>query len=457
MSHLWNLVKKELKELLTPSSLISVLVIVIMFVALGSFIGGEVENETSLKATGIVDLSQDTGEGDYSDIGIEALKSYYLSQKGFKAEEIDKYVVIITITDAELGTDAFNRKLCDAMKSKELETALVIPSDFETKLNNNTQSPIYTYWNQTNTSVFSSISTITATTSLAVINSGISTQLMSEKGVPQDKIAFLKQPCTSSTSSMTTFFNGQAHNSVTPTDIYSALNKQTMFIPIIIMLIIVMIGSIVISSMGNEKENKTLETLLTLPVSRMTIVAGKLVGSAIAGLLMGAMYMIGMFFYINGLTGKLTSGVSIESLGLSLSFIDWIIVALFLFISILCALGLCMILGAFAKNTKTAQMYILPISVLAMIPMFVTMFADIGSLPTAFQAIMFLIPFSHPMTVIQNLMFGNTAIVAAGAVYLIVFAAVTMLITVKIYNSDILLTGLIRKKSKKMKNDEQPE
>ena len=34
-SHLWNLVKKELRELLTPSSLLSVLAVVVLFIAMG--------------------------------------------------------------------------------------------------------------------------------------------------------------------------------------------------------------------------------------------------------------------------------------------------------------------------------------------------------------------------------------------------------------------------------------
>jgi len=214
------------------------------------------------------------------------------------------------------------------------------------------------------------------------------------------------------------------------------------------MLVIIMIGSILISSMGNEKENKTLETLLTLPVKRTTIVSGKLVGSAIAGLVMGALYMVGMYFYIDGLSGVTSTGVTMESLGLTLSTFDWIIVMVFMFLAILCALGICMILGAFAKNYKAAQTYIMPVSVLAMIPMFVTMFTSFDALPAVLQAAIFAIPFSHPMMIMQNLMFDNTAMIISGLVYLMIFAATMIYITVRLYKSDILLTGLMKKKHK---------
>lgn len=456
MNHLWNLVKKELRELLTPSSIVTVLVIVVMFMALGSFIGNEVESETSTQPIAYVDLTGSDDPDDYSNVGIAYVKAYYLALPDFKAEDIDKFVIELNIT-AGFGTEDFNTQLCNAMKEKDVDSAIVIPSDFNKKISSGQHSSVSAYWNQSSTSIFSSISTLTASNAITYMNNGISARLMQERTtLTPEEIAFVKSPCSGFTS--TTFFNGTVHENVTPADIYSALNNQTMFVPIIIMIIIVMIGSIVISSMGNEKENKTLETLLTLPVGRTTIVAGKLIGSAIAGLIMGALYMVGMYFYINGLTKTMSSGVTVESLGLSLSIIDWVIVAAFVFLSILCALGMCMILGAFAKNTKTAQLYIMPIAVLAMLPMFVTMFSDINSLPAAFQTVLFIIPFTHPMTIIQNLMFNQTAMIAGGAVYLVVFTLITMFVTVKIYNSDILLTGFIRKKSKKKNDDdEQPE
>lgn len=100
-----------------------------------------------------------------------------------------------------------------------------------------------------------------------------------------------------------------------------------------------------------------------------------------------------------------------------------------------------MILGAFVKNYKSAQTMTLPITVLAIIPMIIFMFASWNSLGTSMQALMFVIPFSHPMMIMQNLMFGNYLIVIAGMIYNIAFAVVTVLITVRLYNSDILLIG----------------
>ena len=279
------------------------------------------------------------------------------------------------------------------------------------------------------------------------MNDYIGNRLVSEDpSLDKNEIDIIKAPSLMTGS---TFFNGTLQKGVTPDQIYSALGNQTMFVPIIIMLVIVMIGSIVISSIGNEKENKTMETLLTLPINRTTIVSGKLIGASIAGLIMGALYMVGMYFYINGVMITTGDGVSLESLGLTLDVLDWIMVIATMFLAIICALGMCMILGAFAKNYKAAQTYVLPISVLALIPMFITMFGSYGELPMILQVLLFIIPFTHPMVVMQNLMFGNMAMVFGGLAYLLVFAFAMIYVTVRLYKSDILLTGIILKKKNK--------
>ncbi len=452
MSHLWNLVRKELKELLTPAALLSVIVVTVLFIALGSFMGGETKDMADLKPIGYVDLSEKGYAKDYTQIGIDGLKAYYDQYGGHPSAD---YVKKFDMT-SQYGTDAFYSEMYNKMVSEGVDTVLVILPDFNKNLNSWEYGTIGVYWNQTSLGLFSAISATTSQVALQKISASISEDILKNTmGVPEDHANVALYPCYF--SGQATFLKGTLHDGVSPDEVYNAMSQQNMFVPIIIMLIIVMIGSIVISSMGNEKENKTLETLLTLPVNRTTIVAGKLIGSTIAGLVMGALYMVGMYFYVTGMSGGSTSKVTLDSLGLALSITDWVVVIAFMFLAIICALGLCMILGAMAKNYKAAQTYIMPISILAVIPMFVTMFSSIDSLPMAVQVLLFAIPFTHPMVIMQNLMFGNTAWIVGGAVYLVLFTAVTFFVTVKIYNSDILITGLKRKSRGKRPGEDQDE
>jgi ABC-2 type transport system permease protein len=211
-----------------------------------------------------------------------------------------------------------------------------------------------------------------------------------------------------------------------------------------------MAGSIVITSMALEKENKTLETLLTLPVKRTSIVTGKIVAAAVIGLLLAIIYMIGMQFYLSGF--QFSAGLNLASYGLVITSMDFIWIGVSLFITLIAGLSLCMLMGTFAKNYKSAQTLTFPITMLAMIPMFITMFADFDTLPLALKIFTFAIPFSHPMMAPRALLFHDYTLVIGGIVYVAIFAMVTISIVVWVFKTDRLLVGTTKFKwMKKMR------
>ena len=159
----------------------------------------------------------------------------------------------------------------------------------------------------------STVSTSVGSTVVSMLNSSLSQKLISQSGI-QD-FDYLSSPLVSSGQDIGTVVNGEIHMDVTPSEISSQVSSDTLMIPIVIMIIIMMVGSIVISSMGSEKENKTLETLLTMPIKRTTIVSGKIVAAAIVGLVYGLAYMAGMSIYMGSMTGSIGSGVDLAALG----------------------------------------------------------------------------------------------------------------------------------------------
>ena len=54
MNHLANITKKELKELLTPGTIVSSVMVVVLFSCLGTMMSGESESVASPKEVGIV-------------------------------------------------------------------------------------------------------------------------------------------------------------------------------------------------------------------------------------------------------------------------------------------------------------------------------------------------------------------------------------------------------------------
>lgn len=428
MSHMTSIIKKEVREMLTPGSVLSVLVMVIIFAGMGGLIGNEVEKAAELPSFGLI-----AEDGDYLDgwSVIDTLQSYY-------GEDADKIVLM----DSAYGDDD---AIIREMSERGISSVLAFPDidTFEQCIESSTQIQVEQYYLYEPTGMFGTVSSTVLTTVVSMAESSLSALLISQDSSGAD-IGFLMDPLYSAGDNISTVVDGVAHPDVTPADIDGEISSQTLMIPLVIMIIIMMVGSIVISSLGSEKENKTLETLLTMPIKRTSIVSGKIIAAAVVGLVYGLAYMVGMSIYMGSMTGMMStgSGTDLASLGLALDLGDWALVMISMFLSIVCALGICMILGAFAKNYKSAQTMTLPISILAMIPMFIIMFSGWYGAGAFLQGIVFVIPFSHPMMAMQALMYGDVTLVLAGIAYMAVFAIVTILVTVRLYNSDILITGL---------------
>ena len=429
MSHMTNIIKKEVRELLTPGSVISVLFMVVLFAGLGGLIGGEVDSAAELPTFGLI-----AEDGDYYEDWnpTDVLKSAY-------GEDASKIVIMDSTCDS---SDA---DIVAEMQERGIANVIALPSieSFNQSIADQAQVSVRQFYLYEPTGLFGSVSSTVMSSVVSILSSSLSQKLVTDAGSDVD-YQFLMTPIGTASEDISTIVDGQAHSGITPYDISNEITSQTLMIPIVIMIIIMMVGSIVISSMGSEKENKTLETLLTMPVKRTSIVSGKIVAAAIVGLVYGLAYMVGMSIYMGSMTGSITgaSSVSLEDLGMALGAADWVLVMVSMFLAIVCALGICMILGAFAKNYKSAQTMTMPLSILAMIPMFIIMFTGWYGAGGAIQFITFIIPFSHPMMAMQALMYGDMTLVIGGIVYMAAFAIVSILITVRLYNSDILITGL---------------
>ena len=429
MSHMTSIIRKEVRELLTPGSVISVLVMVVLFAGLGGLIGGEVDSAAELPSFGLI-----AEEGEYYD-GWDPTQILYDAY----GEDASKIVLMESTSDS---TDA---EIVSEMREKGIASVIALPdkASFSESMATQTQISIRQYYLYQPTGLFGTVGSTVMSSVVSILNSSLSEILVS--GDSSDvNYQFAINPLVTPDDHISTVVDGQIHSGITPMDISNEVTSQTLMIPIVIMIIIMMVGSIVISSMGSEKENKTLETLLTMPIKRTSIVSGKIVAAAIVGLVYGLAYMVGMSIYMGSMTGTISgsSNVDLAELGMSLDMLDWTLVMISMFLAIVCALGICMILGAFAKNYKSAQTMTMPLSILAMIPMFIIMFTGWYGSGGFLQAITFAIPFSHPMMAMSALMYGDVTLVLGGIAYMAVFALAAILITVRLYNSDVLITGL---------------
>ncbi len=412
MSALTNIIRKELRELLTPSVVVPVVIMALLYGGLGGAIGNFAEQAQAKPTIGVVPM----------DGGV--LANVTLGVLGAGA----KVAYNGTSVDAAL----------QAAKDGGGTAVLYIPANFTSNILGGTRGQIEIYWIMRGAGLLDSISSNSVEVLLGTVSQAISMYIIgSGLSVPAGV-------ALAPTSRMdTTYFQGVVMQGVSPSVLSTMLSSQSIFVPVIIMMIILLAGTMVVTSMGMEKENKTLETLLTLPVGRGSIVAGKLIAAALVGLFMAAIYMVGFGYYIGGVSAN--APVNLAAYGLSVTPLDYALLGLSVFAALFAALALCMVLGTFAKNYKTAQTLTMPVTLLSMIPMFMTMFWDFNTLPLGAQVFVFLIPFSHPMMALRALMFRDYLFVLAGIGYSFAFALVMILIAVWIFRTDRLLTGRFTK------------
>ena len=253
----------------------------------------------------------------------------------------------------------------------------------------------------------------------------------------------------------------------------SNIMMKNMLLPIIIFVLIIMTSQMLMNSIANEKIDKTLETLLSAPVSRTTILGAKMLAAAIVAMLNAACYMVGMSAMMKNTTKQITDEFgslpaaefmpvdeALEKLGLALGAGDYVLIGIQLFLTIIICLSLSLMLGAMVNDTKQAQTFVMPLMFMAMIPYIISMFADINNLPMLIRIIIYAIPFTHTFSAISNLSFGHTGIFFGGLAYQAVVFVICMICALKLFRSDLILTANLNfgqrskfKKSSKSKGE----
>jgi ABC-2 type transport system permease protein len=418
MSALGNIIVKEIKELLTPATILPIVVMAIIFGSMGNTVGGIEEELGEPPIIGIINAD----DGNLSTLAVSVL------EKNAK--------VIFNISDISEKTARL-----EELQNNDGVALIVIHEDFSDNILNGKPGEFEIFWMMKGAGILDSLPSSVLEELITIVNTNITLELISG-----NESINATTTLTPTYRNETTYFKGKELKGLSPSQIANILGSQSTLIPVIIMIIIIMAGQMVISSMALEKENKTLETLLTLPVKRTSIVAGKIIAAAIIGLLLAVIYMFGLGYYMASF--QFQGQASVATFELTLSGVDLLLIGLSIFVTLIAALAFCMLLGTMAKNFKSAQTLTFPVAMLALIPMFVTMFKDFDTLPVALKGILFGIPFSHPMMAPRALIFDDYMLVIGGIIYVSIFALIMIAIAVWVFKTDKLLTGSTRFKWK---------
>ncbi|HBQ64495.1 MAG TPA: ABC transporter permease, partial [Clostridiales bacterium] len=230
-----------------------------------------------------------------------------------------------------------------------------------------------------------------------------------------------------------------------PQTVMDYIYSQTLFIPIIIFMIVIMASQMVAMTVTNEKADKTLETLLSAPVKRVSVLTAKMVAAGIMALVFAVFYMFGYLQYMDGFSGgmmrsAMDGGDAISSLGLALGPSDFALIGIQLFLTILICLSLSLILGSMAESQKQLQGLITPMIFLVMIPYVTSMFLDPATMPLPALLLIYAIPFTHTFIAAQNLFLNQYGLLAAGMAYQGLCLVLSVTAAVKVFTTDRIFT-----------------
>jgi ABC-2 type transport system permease protein len=247
-------------------------------------------------------------------------------------------------------------------------------------------------------------------------------------------------------TSQSTIIKGEIEQGVDPATLSGLLISQSLALPITVMIMLTYSMQIAATSVAMEKEEKTLETLLTVPVDRFSILMGKLSSTIIVAGVAAITVLFGYNYMLGSITlGIPTTGsVDLVALGLVPSPLGYALLGISLFVTLLSALALAVIMSAFSEDVRGAQALVGYLYPLIFIPSLALIYLDINTLPLALKAVLFAIPYSQPIIASKAVVLGDYTTVIFGIIYVAAFTVVIMYIASRLFATEKILTAKLK-------------
>ena len=421
MKKFMNLFKKDIKELVTIQLILPLIIMIAIYGFLGTLVKSETKKAMAPQNVVVVDIDK----SGFSNSLIETMKRGNLIPIQSQSDNIENSL--------------------NVAKEKNIKVVIVIPDGFGQDVLSFKQPEIQVYSVMNSFSIMSMGQPSVVKGIIQTINDSISSQFIGEKftGIPPE---IVKSPIKTKDFVMV---NGKVA-AISPDIVSQAFASQNLIIPIVLAFVIIFSAQMLASLIALEKQNKTLETLLTVPIKRSLIVFSKMLSVGVVALIISVVYLIAMNSYMSGITGGSigfgNNNVSavLKQVGMNFTPLTYSLLGLSIFFAILAALSVTTILAVYAEDLKDVQAMLAPLMIFILIPYFLTLFTDPAKLSLPLKLILYAIPFSHPFLATQNLMFGRFSPVILGIIYQILFSFVCIMIASKIFSSDRILTAKVK-------------
>ncbi len=450
-----NLLKKELAELVNKNMLLGLVVTVAIFMILGGIMKTTINDVVDESKNVTINIC-DRDKTEFTESILEAMENVNKDPDSNVSAKIN----II-----ECEGDDYATILAD----NDISSLVIIPVGFTDSLDKKEQPELISVSRMTSAATMSNID-VGNEGAINLIKQCISSTIAADTGMDDQQYQLMEEPVILTENTVVDDKDAR----ISQDSIMSKIMMQNMLLPIIVFVLIMMTSQMLMSAISNEKIDKTLETLLSAPVSRLSVIGAKMLAAAVVALLNAAVYMVAFSTFVSGATDEVTQSVSeaagvsitvdqaLEQLGLNLGAVDYILIGVQLFFTIMICLSVSIILGALIDDAKNVQSMLMPIMLCAMVPYIISMLADINSLPMIFRVIVYAIPFTHTFTAVPNLMFGNNMLFLGGLIYQIIVFLICIFFALRLFMSDKLLTvslniGQKSKYKKRNKKNNVPE
>lgn len=422
MKRFFVLLVKELRELITPQTVIPIVLVVIVFMGLGKVISQQAKSQNQAQPVLVIDNDTSAASAGVVELMRQAKLSVTLQKRA---------------------------TLPDFAQPVSQKAVIVIPAGFGQALSAGRQASLESYTIQNGFSVARLADSGLVSGTVAQLNTALAAARL-QQALPRANLAVLTAPLKNDEHIVVA---GKVAN-ISPAKVSSYIYSQIAFVPVVLFIVILFAGQMVATAMANEKENKTLETLLSVPISRTTIVGAKMLAAAIVASVTAAAYVYGLNSIQSSIAGAQSvdaaTKAAIGQLGLNLSASSYLLLGVVLFLGILTALAIALVLGAFADSIKSVQSLIMPLMLLLLIPYLASLATDLQTLPVAFKAVLYAIPFTYTFQALPSLYGHNYGFVVLGSAYELACFIGFMLLAAKLFSSDQLLTlrlsWLVRKR-----------
>ncbi|MBR6622660.1 MAG: ABC transporter permease [Ruminococcus sp.] len=428
-----NLLKKELSELVNFQMLIGLVATVAIFMILGGVMKTTVDEAVDKSENVKINIC-DRDNTEFTENIIKALD---------ELDDDPDSNVTAKLNIIECEGDDYSAILED----NDISGLVIIPEGFTETLDKKEPPEIISVSRMTSAATMSNMD-MGNDAAIELIEACISSTIAEDTGMDADQYKLMEKPVILTENTVV----DDKEARISPANIMSKIMMQNMLLPIIVFVLIMMTSQMLMTSISNEKIDKTLETLLSAPVSRLSVISAKMLAAAVVALINAAVYMFAFSVFVSGATDEVTETVSLaagssitvdqalDQLGLNLVLSDYLLIGLQLFCTIMICLSVSIILGALIDDAKNVQNMLMPIMMCAMVPYMISILADINELPMVLRILVYAIPFTHTFTAVPNLMFGNNMLFIIGLIYQIIVFIVCIFFSLRLFMSDKLLT-----------------